>query len=427
MRRAVVVFGLLVLGLLALLVLRRVPRPEAAVGSHPGSASGYASFETEVMATTVRVTVPVGPPARAHAETVFEVFRGVDERMSEWKEGSPLTAVNRAAGGEPVPVPEDLFALLQRGVEIGELTDGAFDVTWAALWGLWDFRAAEPRVPTDAEIAARVEHVDFRKLELEEGAEDRPPTVRLPEEGMAVGLGGIAKGYALERAGRALRQRGVESFLLVAGGQVLATGGKRREGGIGSWRVGIRDPRGAPDDLFALLALRDGSLSTSGDYERYFVVDGVRYHHVLDPRTGRPARGVRSATVVCDDPVLADALSTALMVLGVEESLALVGGMDGVEAVLVDGGGAHHVTPGLRERLQVQQALHGDRGELRAAAEGGWRGPVGPQRRSRIVRSIWPWRTLTRNPPSFGRKDRGGGSFRVPAVLTRVTERRPGS
>ncbi|MGD2116258.1 MAG: FAD:protein FMN transferase, partial [Acidobacteriota bacterium] len=106
------------------------------------------------------------------------------------------------------------------------------------------------------------------------------------------------------------------------------------------------------DDLLAVLALRDGSLSTSGDYERYFVLDGVRYHHVLDPRTGRPARGVRSATVVCADPVLADALSTALMVLGVEKSLGLVAGMDGVEAALVDDRGALHVTPGLRGRLE---------------------------------------------------------------------------
>lgn len=358
MRRAAAVFGLLVLAVLALLVLRRAPRPEA--------ASSYSSFEAEVMATTVRATVPTGPEARGHAEVVFDVFRGVDERMSEWKEGSPLTAVNRSAGGEPVPVPEDLFSLLERGVEIGELTDGAFDVTWAALWGLWDFRAAEPRVPTDEEIAARVERVDFRKLELEEADGAHPPTVRLPEEGMALGLGGIAKGHALERAGRALRERGVESFLLVAGGQVLAAGGKRGEGGAGPWRVGIRDPRGTPDDLFALLALRDGSLSTSGDYERFFVVDGVRYHHVLDPRTGRPARGVRSATVVCDDPVLADALSTALMVLGVEPSLALVGGMDGVEAVLVDGEGGLHVTPGLRDRLR----LTGDPGSSAASGRG---------------------------------------------------------
>jgi thiamine biosynthesis lipoprotein len=360
MRRLAVSLGLFALGIAAVLLLRDPQAAGPAVRFEtPGAgsgASGYAAFETEVMATTVRATVPSDPAepsvARAHADAVFEAFRHVDEEMNEWKEGSPLTAVNRNAGGEPVPVPEDLFALLQRGVEIGELTDGAFDVTWAALWGLWDFRAAEPRVPSAEEIAERVALVDYREVELHAGPEGTAPTVRLPEEGMAIGLGGIAKGYALERAGGALRARGVESFLLVAGGQVLAGGGKREGDDAGPWRVGIRDPRGEPDDLFAVLALRGGSLSTSGDYERYFVLDGTRYHHVLDPRTGRPARGVRSATVVCADPVLADALSTALMVLGVEKSLALVGGLDGVEAALVDDRGALHVTPGLRGRLQ---------------------------------------------------------------------------
>jgi thiamine biosynthesis lipoprotein len=262
-----------------------------------------------------------------------------------------------------VPVPEDLFALLRRGIEIGRLTDGAFDVTWAALWGLWDFRDFrdfrdwEPRVPAAEEIAERVALVDFRRIELDPGDESRPPTVRLPEEGMAIGLGGIAKGYALERSARVLRERGLRSFLLLAGGQVLAAGGR----GGSPWRVGVRDPRGGPDDLFALLSLRDGSLSTSGDYERYFILDGVRYHHVLDPRTGRPSRGVSSATVVTEDPVLADALSTALMLLGVERSLHLVEGLDGVEAALVDDRGELFVTPGLRSGLQVLHAPGGDR------------------------------------------------------------------
>lgn len=330
------------------------PEPASSAASIPSTET--VSFETEVMATVVRVTLPAMTDrpgeARAHAEAVFDVFRSVDERMSEWKEGSPLTAVNRAAGGEPVPVPEDLFSLLRRGVGIGRLTDGAFDITWAALWGLWDFRDSldgEPRVPTAEEIAERVALVGFRRVELDPGDDGRPPTVRLPEEGMAIGLGGIAKGYALERAAQVLRDRGVRSFLLLAGGQVLAAGGK----GEGPWRVGIRDPRGGQDDLFARLSLADGSLSTSGDYERYFVLDGVRYHHVLDPRTGRPTRGVLSATVVAEDPVLADALSTALMVLGVERSLALVEALDGAEAVLVDDWGGLFVTPGLRPRLEV--------------------------------------------------------------------------
>jgi len=369
MRRVWIALGLLA-ALAGLALVMRSPHHETSMEpAASGGGGDYVSFESEVMATVVRVSVPATPEdpseALAHAEAVFDVFRDVDERMSEWKEGSPLTAVNRAAGGAAVPVPEDLFALLTRGVEIGRLTGGAFDITWAALWGLWDFRAEEPRVPPAQEIAARAALVDYRRVELDPGGDGRAPTVRLPEKGMAIGLGGIAKGYALERAAQVLRSRGVESFLVLAGGQVLASGGKGDE----AWRVGIRDPRGAREEFFALLPLRDGSLSTSGDYERYFVRDGVRYHHVLDPRTGRPSRGVQSATVVADDPVLADALSTALMVLGVEKSLYLVDGLEGVEAVLVDDRGGLFVTPGLRARLEVLHAPSTD--EERAGAAGG--------------------------------------------------------
>jgi thiamine biosynthesis lipoprotein len=235
--------------------------------------------------------------------------------------------------------------VIRRGVEIGELTGGAFDVTWAALWGLWDFRAAEPRVPPADEVARRARLVDYRRVELDEAA----GTVRLPEAGMAIGLGGIAKGYALERAAAALRARGLESFLLVSGGQVYAAGDRA---GRGAWRVGIRDPRGGPEDLFARLELRDASASTSGDYESFFLADGVRYHHILDPRTGRPARGLRSATVVSGDPVLADALSTGIFVMGPEAGLALAERLPDVEAVLIDDDGRVLVTSGLEDELE---------------------------------------------------------------------------
>jgi len=317
-----------------------------------GAAGPYATFTADVMATTVRVTVPVGEGGRGEerAEVVFEVFRAVDARMSEWKESSPLSAVNRNAGGEAVAVPADLRRVLHQAKEIAARTDGAFDPTWAALWGLWDFRSPAPTVPDAAVIARRVALVDWRKLEIDDAA----GTVRLAEPGMMLGLGGIAKGYALDRAAAALRRRGVESFLLVAGGQVYAGGTKQGESGERPWRVGIRDPRGAADDFFAWLDLTDASASTSGDYESYFEADGVRYHHILDPRTGRPARGLTGVTVVAADATLADALSTALMVLGPQRGLDLAESMDGVEAVLVDEDGGWQATSGLAGRLEVR-------------------------------------------------------------------------
>ncbi len=319
-----------------------------------GPDTAYETFEHQVMATTVAAVVPAGRDARENAETVFDVFDLVDQRMSEWKESSPLSAVNRQAGDGPVEVPEDLRRVLRRGVEIGDLTGGAFDVTWAALWGVWDFRAAEPRVPDPEEIARRVKLIDYRKVEID----DRAGTVRLPEKGMKIGLGGIAKGYALSRAAETLRDRGLRSFMILGGGQVLAAGERREDGGR-PWRVGIRDPRGGPEDSFAVVDVVDASVSTSGDYERYFVADGVRYHHIIDPRTGWPSKGLRSVTVISPDAVLADALSTGIMVMGAEKGLALAERLEGVEAVLVDDRGKVETTSGLRGRLTV---LHPPKG-----------------------------------------------------------------
>jgi thiamine biosynthesis lipoprotein len=320
-------------------LLRRVPEAEPQLP--------YVSFTEEIMAAPISVLLPA-EHGREGAEIAFEIFRDVDARMSEWKETSPLSAVNRASGIEPVEVSGDVFALIRRGIGIGDLTGGAFDITWAALWGLWDFSADPPRVPNEDEIRARISLVDYRRIETD----DHAGTVFLPEEGMLIGLGGIAKGYALDRTAAALREAGVDSFLISAGGQMMV-GGLR---GDRPWRIGIRDPRMGPSDYFAHLEVTDTSVSTSGDYERYFMLDGVRYHHIIDPRTGRPANPpdpLRSATVVCVDATLADALSTALIVLGREEALALIESLDGVEAVLVDDGAQVHITSGLGEVLKV--------------------------------------------------------------------------
>jgi thiamine biosynthesis lipoprotein len=305
------------------------------------------------MATSITVEAPSADIDRA-AAIVFGIFRGIDAGMSEWKEASPLSRVNAAAGVEPVACLRELRELVGRAVEIAAMTDGAFDPTWAALWDLWDFNADRPRVPCADEVRARLGLIDYREVVIDEAH----GTIWLPRPGMLLGLGAIAKGHALDRAAAELRAAGIPSFLLSAGGQVAV--GAPRPGSSG-WRIGIRDPRRQEDDCFARVDLENTSISTSGDYERFFVASGVRYHHILDPRTGFPSRGVRSASVICEDATLADGLSTALMVMGVEEGLRLVGRLPGVEAVMVDAAGRVHATSGLAERLRI---LHPPRREL---------------------------------------------------------------
>lgn len=300
------------------------------------------TFETRstlVMATRLEVMAQRTQIERA-MDIVREVFEHVDAEMSEWKATSPLYAVNGAAGQGAVPVSAEVRALIRRGIDLGRSTDGAFDITWAALWGLWDFKSDSPSVPSDAAIAERVSRIDYAKVQVDDAA----GTVALPEAGMTLGLGGIAKGYALDVAAKRLRDAGVDDFMISGGGQVYVSGS--RDGR--PWRVGIRDPRGGPADFFALVELSSGSVSTSGDYERYFELGGIRYHHILDPRTGRPARGVRSATVIGEDATLADALSTALVVMGAEAGLKLAEETAGIEAVIVDDQGKVHQTRGAR-------------------------------------------------------------------------------
>jgi len=309
------------------------------MGCSSAASSEPRVWTTEVMTTRIDVQFAGPTGTEADAEAVFQIFRDVDARASEWKDGSPLAQLNADAGGAARVVPDELFRLLQRSVALAEATDGAFDPTWAALWGLWDFKAADQRPPEDAERLRRVALIDWHKLELDEHAK----SARLGAKGMLVGLGGIAKGWALDRSVAMLTSRGVTDYVLSAGGQVYAMGvpapGR-------PWNVGIRDPRGDWRDWFAMVAVSGASVSTSGDYERWFEHEGTRYHHILDPRDGLPGRRFRSVTVVSTDATEADALSTALMLMPLEDGRRVAKEQD-VQVVWVDAAGAVHRTEGL--------------------------------------------------------------------------------
>lgn len=311
-----------------------------------GDQPAMQSFRQPIMSTAIDVVLPAGPQAESQAQKVFAIFRAVESEMNEWKPESPTSLINRQAGIAAVAVSADLRQVLRVGLEVSRKSQGAFDPTWAALWGLWDFSAkTQGRVPTAEELAPRLPLIDYRQLQVDEPA----GTVKLAKPGMKLGLGGIAKGWALTQAGHWLRGQGVASFSLSAGGQVLVAGlhGQR------PWRVGIRHPRGPASEVLAVLSVRDASVSTSGDYEHYFERDGVRYHHILDTRTGRPARGLQSATVVTADATVADALSTALMVLGRQKALKLVANWPGVECVLVDDAGKVWLSKGLQGKVEL--------------------------------------------------------------------------
>lgn len=284
------------------------------------------------------------PRAVTAFDAAFAEFDRLDALMSVWKETSEIQRLNAAAGQRPVSIAAELRDLLGAARQVSEWTGGAFDVTFGALSGLWKFdHDQDNTIPSHDAIAARLGLVDYRALEID----SQTGTAFLKKAGMRVHLGGIGKGYAVDRAAAILRSRGLDNFLIQSGGDLYVAG--RRDGR--PWRVGIRDPRGPADRSFAALDLSDGAVSTSGDYERFFLHEGRRYHHILDPALGEPARGTRSVTIVAGTSVLADAMSTGVFVMGPSRGMALVERLPGVEGVIVSDHNAVTVSAGLKGRL----------------------------------------------------------------------------
>ncbi len=300
-----------------------------AVGCAAPSADEVFTDRRAKMGTTfeIRVRAPSAEDGRAAIDAAFDEIDRLEALLSEWKETSEVSALNRAAGGAPVAIGADLLAVLTRAAEISQRTGGAFDVTFAACGRLWSFR--EPyRLASEEELAECRTHVGWRKVFLDAGS----GTAALPDRSMKVGIAGIGKGYGVDRAAAVLESRGIRDYIVDGGGDIrLASSPGRRP-----WTVGIAHPR-RPGALWGAISRSSGAIVTSGDYEAYFVEEGVRYHHILDPRTGRPSTGASAVTVIAPDATAADALATGLMVLGPERGLTLVESIPGVEALfLVD-------------------------------------------------------------------------------------------
>lgn len=267
-------------------------------------------------------------------------LRRVEDVMTSWRP-SPLTALNARAGEGPVEVPLELARMVERALMVAELTGGAFDPTWPGIGSLWDLKAKPPVIPDAAAIDRAVALVDFRRVEVAIDEAAGTATIALPEN-FGIGLGGIAKGYGVDRAMQVLLDHGVEHGLVDAGGDLKALGRHFDE----PWDIAIRHPRRA-GEVMAVVPVSNACVVTSGDYERFAEVDGVRYHHILDPRTGRPSTGCTSATVVGPDAAVCDALATALCVMGPEQGLPLIERSGVYQAICVDMDGAVATTAGL--------------------------------------------------------------------------------
>jgi thiamine biosynthesis lipoprotein len=309
----------------------------ALLGALPARAA-WVGDAMDLMGTRVSVELWAEDEERGN-ELVAEVMREyirVDEAMSTYKETSEISRVNARAAEAPMAISEELFELVERSLELSVASGGAFDITYDSVGYLYDFRARQR--PTDSQIAEHLGAIDYRHVVLDRARH----TIFFETAGVRINLGGIAKGYVVERAAQMLRERGVEHALLNAGGDTRVIGDRRGQ----PWIVGIRHPRVA-DEVVTRLPLVDEAISTSGDYERYFEENGRRYHHIINPATGRPTEGILTVTVMGPDGTLTDGLDTAIFVLGAEKGLELIEAYPEYETIIVDAAGKVSYSKGL--------------------------------------------------------------------------------
>jgi thiamine biosynthesis lipoprotein len=292
-----------------------------------------------IMGTRIYVELWADDDAKGEAaiDAVMNEMRHIDDSMSTYKSTSEVSKVNAQAGQQAVPISSELFNLLSTALEYSRITEGAFDITYASVGYLYDFR--ERKRPSEEQIKAALPAVNYKHVALDSAAQ----TVRFSQSGVRIDLGGIAKGYSVDRGIDILRALGFTHALVNAGGDSRVMGDRFGR----PWIVGIRHPD-HPDEVITRIPLVDAAFSTSGDYERFFDENGVRYHHIIDPHTGHSASKVRSATIIAPTATRTDGLSKTAFVLGPEEALRIYNQLDDVDAVLVTPAGKILYSKGLQ-------------------------------------------------------------------------------
>jgi thiamine biosynthesis lipoprotein len=321
------------------------PPPSSSAGGGKVGSSVAVTRAQFLMGTLVELTAvaPSNAIAQAALAAGFQEIRRLENMLSTWVETSELSRVNQAAGLEPVGVSAETFDLLRRALEAAEYTEGGFNIAIGPAVQLWNIPEA-PRIPSPMELEIAAQYVDYRRIHLDQSRR----TVFLAKPGMRIDIGGIGKGYAAEKAAAVMRESGTTGGLVAVAGDFRVFG--RRADGTG-WPIGIQHPR-EPGKALAMLDATDEAISTSGDYERYFMKDGVRYHHILDPKTLQPARLCQSVTIIAADAAMADALATGVFVMGTVRGLALVERL-GLGAVIVDAGGGISISSHARDRVKL--------------------------------------------------------------------------
>ncbi len=260
-----------------------------------------------------------------HVEQAFETMQRIEDLATSYNDTSEVGILNLNAGQQEISVHQEVLEMIKQAREVGENSDGAFDATIFPLQRLWNFKSPDPRVPTETEVSEKRELVDFRKIVINDNH------VFLPKKSMGLDLGAIAKGYAVDKAVEVLQKYGYKNFMVEAGGDLRAVAGELTTGQRTIW---VQHPR-KDAEFFAKIKMDEGAVASSGDYERFFEINGKRFHHILNPKTGYPAYPVVSVSIFSQTTAMADAYATAVFVLGPEKGLDFIEKLPETEGLIV--------------------------------------------------------------------------------------------
>jgi len=294
--------------------------------------------QRDIMGTRISVELRHSDPDLVAdcSSRVFAEMDRIDALMSSYLESSELSFINQNAAHAAVELSDELRRLIRRSIYFSEISGGAFDITYASVGYAYDYRKQQQ--PSDQLVSQKLQAIDYRHIELDDRG------IRFNNNAVRIDLGGIAKGYAVDRAIDLLQECGITQAMVSAGGDSRIIGD--REGR--PWIIGIQHPRKA-DGIALRLPLSDSAISTSGDYERFFIENGERIHHIIDPLTGRSSKTSWSATVTGTDAMTTDALSTTIFILGAVDGLALIESLEGFDAIIIDSHGKVHYSSGFEE------------------------------------------------------------------------------
>lgn len=299
-----------------------------------------------LMGTVIKVTL-YDSDDESILNDIFTKVKELETNLSINENGTLVDKINASAGIEPVKVDADTYEVIKKGLEYSEVSNGLFDITIGPLVKLWSIGLPEQKLPTKEEIDSKLPLIDYNDLVLD----DSEKTVYLKRPGMMIDLGGIAKGFTADIISQILTEKGVKSAIIDLGGNIFAHGSKN---GTDFWKVGIQNPLSERGGVIGSIKVKNKSVVTSGTYERYFEENGVRYHHILSPKTGYPyENNIAGITIISDKSVDGDGLSTSVFAMGIEDGLKFVNSRDGIDAIFVSNDNKLYLSNGIKDNFTL--------------------------------------------------------------------------